>query len=221
MKSAAFNKMIAFQLTMPLSAVTDYTRRLKEAGLISTAPRGAPPPDMTPMDAARVFLAILTTNKPAECVERVRRFGPIKYSPKFRKAIRGYVTIQPDEFSQLFEGETFEEVLAYLFALPAQLGTLAACEWFDRNVFHVRVEPFTVLGEVFSDCREDGEIVGQRVVPFKGKVWADPVAGQKIPRPVEGWTKITGGVREERLIIGLTFLSIGLGLMPEYEEEKP
>lgn len=220
MKSAAFNKMIAQELTMPLSAVTDYTRRLKEAGLLSTAPRGAPPPDMTPMDAARVVLAVLTTDKPSECVERVRRFGQIKYSPNFRKTIRGYVTIQPDEFAQLFEGETFEEVLAYLFALPAKLGIDGACKWFDENIFHVRVEPFPVLGELFSKCHEDGETIGERVVPFKGKVWADLVEGE-MPRAVEGWTKIKGGVRVQREIIGLTFLSIGLGLMPEYGKGKP
>lgn len=217
MKSAAFNKMIANELTVPLNVVTDVTRRLKEADLLSTAPRGAPPPDMTPLDAARVMQAFLTTDRPVECVERVRRFGQIKYSPSFQKRHRGYATIQPEEFSELFEGETFEEVLAYLFSLPAQLGIQGACAWFNRNIFHVRVEPFQVLGELFSSVVEDGEFIGERVVPFKGKVWADRVEGEA-PRAVEGWTKIKGGVRVQREIIGMKFLSIGIALMPEEKE---
>lgn len=219
MKSAAFNKMIANELKVPLNVVTDVTRRLKEAGLLSTAPRGAPAPDMTSLDAARVALAFLTTDRPVECVERVQRFGQIKYSPSFRKTIRGYATIQPDEFAMIFEGETFEDVMAYLFGLPAQIGIDGACKWFDENVFHVRVEPFFVLGELFSPIIEAGEITGERVVPFKGKVWADRVEGQKLPRPVEGWTKIKGGVRVQREIIGMTFLMIGIGLMPENTKE--
>ncbi|MCA0851433.1 hypothetical protein [Salipiger thiooxidans] len=219
MKSAAFNKMIANELKVPLNVVTDVTRRLKEAGLLSTAPRGAPAPDMTPLDAARVILAFLTTDRPVECVERVRRFGQIKYSPSFRKSIRGYVTIQPDEFAEIFEGETFEEVLAYLFSLPERLGIERACQWSDQHIFHVRVEPFPVLGELFSPIREDGEITGERVVPFKGKVWADLAEGEKMPRPVEGWTIIKGGIRVQREIIGMTFLMIGIALMPEDDTE--
>lgn len=219
MRSGPFIEAVAHELRLPVSSVRVYARALKEAGLMSSGARGVNGAHMTPLDAARLVIALLATDKPAECVERVQRFGQIKYSPSFRRTIRGYVTIQPDEFAKLFEGETFEEVLAYLFGQPTRLGIERACEWFDQHVFHVRVEPFAVLGELFSPIREDGEITGERVVPFKGKVWADPVKGEKMPRHVEGWTIIKGGIRVQREVIGMMFLMIGIALMPEDEKE--
>lgn len=217
MKSAAFNQIISATLTTPLTTVTDYARRLKEAGLLSTAPRGAAAPHMTPLDAARLTLAILLTETPAaQCVERVRRFGQIPYSPQFRRIYRGYQTIQPDEFQQIFEGETLEDVLASIFAIPSKDGIEKACAWFSDNVFHLRVSPFEVLAELYSWVMEDGEIVGERVVPFKGKVWADLVEGE-LPRRVDGWTPIKGGVRREYSITTGSFLEIGIALMPEAE----
>lgn len=220
MKSAAFNQMMAQALTTPLNVVTDCTRRLKEAGLLSTAPRGAPAPDMTTLDASRVTLALLTTSSPAQCVERVKRFGQIKYSPNFRKRYQGYQTIQPEEFATLFQGETLEEVLASLFGLPQRIGIEPACVWFQENVFHLRVHDFDVLAELFSwvMAEDRNTIIGERVVPFKGKIYADHVEGQ-FPRPVEGWTPIKGGVRTTREIAAIQFSAIGFGLMHDPKED--
>ncbi|MDP2739067.1 MAG: hypothetical protein Q8O82_10315 [Pseudorhodobacter sp.] len=208
MKSAAFNKMIADTLTTPETAVISYARRLKEAGLMTTGARGRNAPEMTPMDAARVTLAILTTDSPLHCVERVRRFGQIKYSPNFKKIYRGYETIQPDHFASLFEGETLEEVLAYMFGLPATVGIEDSCEWFDQNVFHLRVFDFEVLAELFQWKMEGKEIVGELVVPFKGDAYDDTFA------------RIKGGVRTERSISGLGFLSVGVGLLMSDDQDK-
>lgn len=218
MKSAAFIKLMAETLTMPESTATDYARRLKEAGLLSTGARGVNAPEMTPLDAARFLIAVLTTPSPAQCVERVQRFGQIKYSPSFKKIYRGYETIQPEEFSTLFQGETLEEVLASLFDMPRRIGINAACAWQHENIFHLRVHDFDVLAELFSWVMEGKQVIGERVVPFKGKVWEDHVAGQ-MPRRVEGWTPITGGVRTERSVSGLHFISVGVCLMPEPKED--
>lgn len=201
MKSAAFNKLIANVLTMPEVSVLNFSRRLKEAGLVSTGARGINAPEMTPMDAARVTLAILTTDSPLHCVERVRRFGQINYSPDFKKAFRGYETIKPDHFASLFQGETLEQVLAYMFGLPALVGIEESCKWFEKHVFHLRVFDFEVLAELFQWKSDGNEITGELVVPFKGDPWAT------------GLEVIKGGVRTERSISGLSFLSIGLGLI--------
>jgi len=201
MKTAALNQLIARVYTTPEKTVTVHARLLKEAGLMSTGARGRNAPEMTPMDAARLTLAILTTDSPSECVERVERFGRIKYSPGFRKSFRGYETMQPHQFEALFKGETLEEVLAYIFSLPAALGVEGSCKWFAENVFHLRVSDFDVLAELFQWKTDGNEVVGELVVPFKG----DPRA--------EGYTPIMGGVRSERSIIGLHFLEIGLGLL--------
>lgn len=216
MKSAAFVQMMSQSLTLPESTGTDYARRLKEAKLLSTGARGVNAPEMTPLDAARFLIAVLTTPSPAQCVERVKRFGQIKYSPGFKKIYRGYETIQPEEFATLFQGETLEEVLASLFDMPRRVGIEQACVWSQKNIFHLRVHDFDVLAELFSWVMEDGQVIGERVVPFKGKIYADHVEGQ-FPRPVEGWTPIKGGVRTERMVSGLHFMSIGLGLLPDTE----
>lgn len=219
MKSAAFNHMMAQALTTPLNAVTDYARRLKEAGLLSTGARGVNAPEMTPLDAARLLLAILTTPSPAQCVERVRRFGQIKYSPNYRKAYRGYETIQPKEFGTRFQGTTLEEVLAFLIGLPQQIGITQAGDIFDQNVFHLRVHDFEVLAELYSPViADDGiTIIGERVVPFKGEVMVRDEDGGF--RHVEGFTSIKGGVRTRREIVSIQFYAIGLGMMRNAQED--
>lgn len=214
MKSAAFNKLIASALTTPEKTVIVYARLLKEAGMLTTGARGRNAPEMTPLDAARLTLAILTTDSPAQCVERVKRFGQLKYSPNFKKSYRGYETVQPDQFATTFEGETLEEVLAYMFGLPATIGIEASATWFDQNVFHLRVSDFDVLAELYRWKMDVSEIVGELVVPFKGKTMIKTPDGW---RPVEGFTPIKGGVRTERSITCTSFLVIGIGLISDEE----
>ena len=196
-------------MTTPLETVTVYARLLKEAGLLTTGARGRNAPDMTPLDAARLVLAILTTNSPSQCVERVRRFGQIPYSPAFRKIYRGYETMQPDKFSELFKGETLEEVLAHLFSLPSAMGIKASAEWFHDHVFHLRISDFDVLAELFEWKMDSGEIVGELVVPFRGEVM---VQGPDGFRHTEAFTVIKGGVRTERSTTAINLYSVGLGL---------
>lgn len=194
---------------IPEKSVIVYARLLKEAGLLTTGARGRNAPEMTPMDAARLTLAIVTTDGPSQCVERVKRFGQIKYSPNFKKLYRGYETIQPDQFAGLFEGETLEEVLAYMFGLPATVGIEESCKWFNENVFHLRVFDFNVLAELYQWKMDGKEIVGELVVPFKGEVMVRTDDGF---RHVKEFTRIKGGVRTERSISGMSFLSIGVVL---------
>ena len=207
MKSDAFNQMIATAYTMPKRTVIVYARLLKEAGLLTTGARGRHAPEMTPMDAARMAIAILATESPSQCVERVRRFSQIKYSPNFKKIYRGYDTIQPDHFVHLFKGETLEDVLAYLFGLPATVGVTESCKWFIQNPFHLRVFDFEVLAELFQRKMEGQEIIGELVVPFQGEIFVD------------GFAVIKGGVRTVRSIVGMSFLSIGLGLISDSHDE--
>lgn len=213
MRAAAFNRLIADEFTVPLKTVTTYTRLLKEAGLLTTGARGVNAPHMTALDAARITIALLTTDSPSEAVERVRRFGEIKYTPTFRKRIRGYETIQPEEFHANFEGETLEEVLTYLYAMPAKLGIEQTIQSRAGSVFHLRAQPFDVLVELFSDVREDDEIVGERVVPFRGRRFVEGTPEGELPRPLPEWTPIKGGIRVERMITGMSFLQVGIGLM--------
>lgn len=203
--------MIARTLTQTPGSVKLYVRELREAGLLTTGARGVNAPHMTTLDAARLVIALLATDKPSECVERVKRFGQLKYSPNFRKRYQGYQTIQPEEFATLFQGENLEEVLASIFGLPERIGAEAACAWYCDNAFHLRVNDFNVLAELYSwiTGEDSNTIIGERVVPFKGKIWADRVEGE-FPRAVEGWTPISGGIETTREIAAVQFSAIGL-----------
>ncbi len=215
MKSHAFNICVASAFTTPLKTVTVYARLLKEAGLLTTGARGRNAPEMTPLDAARLTIAMLTTHSPAQCVERVRRFGQIPYTPDFKKTIRGYETIQPDHFAKLFKGETLEQVLAYIFSLPAVMGVEESAKWFFQNVFHLRVFDFAVLAELFQWKCEGSEVIGELVVPFKGAIMVE-IDGAF--HHVKEFTPIKGGVQTERSISGMTFFNIGVGLMRRDDE---
>lgn len=211
MKSGPFIDLIARTLPAPASSVKVYARALKEAGLLTSGPGGINAPHMTPLDAARLVLAILTTNKPAECVERVRRFGPITYSPNYASNCIWRETIQPDEFRRIFEGETLEEVLAYVFGLPARFGIEKASAWFLDNVFHLDVYDFEVRAELVSWKTDGGKVVAERIVPFKGAVMVQGEDGKF--RHVEGFTPIKASPEGRRRMDPNGFMQIGIGLM--------
>ena len=215
MKSAAFNEAVATIFTQPLKTVTVYARFLKEAGLMTTGGRGRSAPEMTPLDGARMIIALLTTCGPSQCVDRVKRFGKIPFSPSFRKVYRGYETMPHERFEELFEGETLEEVLAYLISLPAKQGINVASRYFFGNGFHLRINDFDVLAELFQDKREDGEIVGELVVPFKGKIM---MQGSDGFAHVAEHEPILGGIRTERLCIAMQIFELGCALARDREE---
>jgi hypothetical protein len=207
MKRAAFNQLIADTFSTPVETVVVYTRNLKEAGLLtSTGARGRAAPDMTALDAARTIIALLTCEGPRQAVDRVKRFGAAPYSPHFKRHLPGYETIQPEEFSKLFQGECLEDVLAYIIGLPRTIGVEAAVKWYNDNVFHLRILDFEVLAELYNWVYQDGEIVKERVVPFKGATWTRTDDGWK---PVEGFERITGSIQTERSISSLSLLSTG------------
>ncbi|MEL7690528.1 hypothetical protein [Citromicrobium bathyomarinum] len=206
MKSAEFNRVMAESLGLPLKTVTTYTRFLKEAGLLTTGARGVNAPDMTPMDAARTLIAVLASDGPSQAVERVRRFGPMPFDPNFDIVWPHYANIGQARYSATYEGETFEEALAFLFSRYQVLGIDGASSFFLRNVVSVRIEPFDILGELVQWGMEDGRPVREEVAPFKG----DPYDSQ--------FPKITGHIRTTRMVTGDIFSLVGIMLAASDEE---
>lgn len=109
MKPGPFNKLIAEAYRVEEKTVVVFTRALKEAELITTGARGVNAPDMTPLDAARVTIALLATDKPTRAAEMVRRFGSLPY-----EAARS--TGEHHAEFGIRKGVTFEEVLTNIFA---------------------------------------------------------------------------------------------------------
>ncbi|MBB06342.1 MAG: hypothetical protein CML03_12665 [Pseudooceanicola sp.] len=201
MKSAAFIDAMAHVFDVQHKTMVTYTRFLKEAGLLTTGARGVNAPHMTPLDAARVTIALLASDAPGQAVARVKRFGPIPYSATFEKSWPWYENIGKERFDAIFEGETLEEVLAFMFGRVGALGIKEASTWFQENVFHLRVNDFNVLAELVSWKTEDGKPVGEIVVPFQGDPWDK-----------SAHSGITGHIRATREAVGLKFFEISYHL---------
>lgn len=168
MKSGPFIKMIAAAFTVEEKTVTVYARALKEAGLLTSGARGVNAPDMTPLDAARMTIALLACDGPSQAVERVRRFGQIRYSPDTRHSAVWRDTIGREEFTSTFPVEMLEEVLAFIYSVPLRLPFEEAFEWFDQHPFALRVIPADVRAELELWVSEGDKLIGERVIPFRG-----------------------------------------------------
>ncbi len=55
-----------------------HARELRKAGLLTTGARGVNAPHMTTIDAARLLIALLTTDKPSQAAQSVRDLGRLK-----------------------------------------------------------------------------------------------------------------------------------------------
>lgn len=77
MKSAPFISLLAKTYHVEEKTLVVYARFLREAGLLTTGARGVNAPNMLPLDAARLTIALLATESPARAVESVKRFAPM------------------------------------------------------------------------------------------------------------------------------------------------
>jgi hypothetical protein len=201
MKSASFISAMAHVFNVPHKTMVTYDRFLKEGGLLTTGARGVNAPHMTPLDAARVTIALLSTETPGQAVERVKRFGTLPYSPDFEQVWPWYENIGKAAFDRTFEGNTLEEVLAFLFGRVEALGVQDAAKWFHANNFSLRINDFDVLAELVSWKLEDGKPVGEIVVPFHGDPMDAPIS-----------ERIKGHIRTTRETMAMQFFEVGFQL---------
>ncbi|WP_456389599.1 hypothetical protein [Profundibacter sp.] len=108
MKSASFHLTVHEAYRADGRSLTVFLRALKEAGLITSGGRGRHAPHMQPVDAARITIALLATDKPARAVDRLERFGKLTFQSSESK---GPFPVALG----IEEGATFEEVLTNLF----------------------------------------------------------------------------------------------------------
>lgn len=109
MKSAAFHFEVKDAYRVDGRTLNLILRNLKEAGLITTGGRGRHAPHMQPIDAARITIALLATDKPARAVDRLERFRNLTFQPSESKGpFPSALGIE--------EGATLEQVLTNLFS---------------------------------------------------------------------------------------------------------
>lgn len=109
MHPGPFNTFLAHHTRADEARVILYARLLREAGLLTTGPRGRHAPHMKPVDAARMLIALMATDRPSEAVEALHRWGPMQLD-------RGMS--EGDLPARLFSGTpTLEEVLTRVMDL--------------------------------------------------------------------------------------------------------
>ena len=111
-KAAGFIEGMAEVMGLPVETVRFASRVLREQGLLTTGARGVNAPDMTPLDAARMLIWGLVSDRPADAAEAVRDFGALVFEE--------YVSVSNPNHKFHFEGghfegaHTFEQVLTEL-----------------------------------------------------------------------------------------------------------
>lgn len=124
MKSSTFNELVSEAYRVEPGAVRLYTRFLKEAGLLTTGRGGRGAPEMTPLDAARVTIALLATDKPARAVERLERFRNLPFRADQSEGPF------PDALG-IDEGVTLETVLINLFLSDIDDGVFSTAPYVE------------------------------------------------------------------------------------------
>lgn len=104
-----FIEIIAEAYRVDEKTVALFARLLREAGMLTSGGRGRHAPHMQPIDAARMTIALLATDKPARAVERLQRFAKITLLPNEREGF------YPPALG-IAEGATLESVLTNLFS---------------------------------------------------------------------------------------------------------
>lgn len=162
--------MIAETFSVEVKTATVYARALKEAGLMTTGARGVNAPDMTPLDAARMTIALLACDGPSQAVDRVKRFGKLKQTPISGDGRAWREAIPASEFHALFAGaETLEDALCFIFGLYLNRSIDDASAWFGQQMLSLTIRPGDALAELVRwISNDDGKIIGERVIAFKG-----------------------------------------------------
>lgn len=112
MKAGPFNQLIAKAYGVDVATVTKFARLLKEGGLMTTGIRGVNAPDLTPLDAARLTVALLATDKPSRAVEMVKRFGDMTANESQSEGDRplwwpkGFALAFEDVMAEVMSGQT-------------------------------------------------------------------------------------------------------------------
>lgn len=75
MKQGQFITLMSIVLGVEEKTIRMIVRILREAGLFTTGARGVNAPDITPLDAVRVVIAIVASPSPSRAVRDVQYFG--------------------------------------------------------------------------------------------------------------------------------------------------
>lgn len=133
MKSGPFIKAVSEAYKVEEKTVNTVARFLREAGLLTSGARGVNAPDMTPLDAARITIALLATDRPARVVEAVKEYSKLTVN---HDCLEGYM---PLFARNLADAPTLEAFLEDFFTAQSQTYVEV-----KRITFHMNVQEVTV-----------------------------------------------------------------------------
>ena len=136
MKSGPFIKIVSKSYGIEEKTVSLVARFLKNAGLFSMAGRGINAPHVTPLDAARLTIALLATDRPARAVELTRIFCDLTVNHDFTEG-------EPPEYSSDPNYcEALEDLLCDYFKgasrITFDLEELEICEQTQEAILRLR-----------------------------------------------------------------------------------
>lgn len=112
MQIGPFTNFIAQELCVEAATVAIYARELRKAGLLTTGARGVNAPHMRPLDAARLLIALMATDRPSEAVASVERWGAMWLDESVGE-LPDYLTGEP----------TLEQALVRIIAVDSDPST--------------------------------------------------------------------------------------------------
>lgn len=125
-----FTRSFAAIIGTEFGSVMKLQRVLRDAGLLTTGARGVNAPDLVPLDAARMLIAALVTDKPSLAPLAVTEFGTLPAADAF---LSETVSEEGGIFAGLTDAMTFEQALAFVIEAAA-LAPLEHREILTRNI---------------------------------------------------------------------------------------
>lgn len=187
MQSGSFIKLIADAYKVEEKTVIVYARFLREAGLLTSGARGVNAPHMRPLDAARMTIALLATDKPSQAVAAVSRYRAMTLCLKESNG-----ELPPMLFH---DNPTLEQVLVRLFGTDLDDGAFDCAPYFeirenDKTAvfemtgalakFRTASRPTEMAAqdrrEMFGIRRSRG-LASAELMIVAGEMWADRFSG--------------------------------------------
>ena len=113
-----FVKVVSKATGVAEATVALFARVLREAGLLTTGARGVNAPHMKAIDAARILIAMMVTEKPSRAAEAVRDFGALRcIEAEVMESGSGFTL---EAARHVAPDHTFEEALAALIDIYAR-----------------------------------------------------------------------------------------------------
>lgn len=162
-KSGGFITGVANILCLPEPTITGAFRVLRVNGLMTTGARGVNAPEMTDMDAARMLIAMLVSERPAYAESGARDFGSLVCT-NFKSAI---------ELNPYLDEQVLEQVndIAKDFTFEAR----------GLSVRHTFEEAISEIIRMFGDDRNEEYWERGQIIAHDGTIFEPQITIEVIP----------------------------------------